>query len=165
MQVPGVRDYSWESLARLSEQKKAAQLPDISDLVTHEAFQQTIAFGRPWKLPGRDEKVYVREFSTNARAGSIVEGFRRIKVFDSAWLDSVTRRAAPGSVESMLMSQGGPVAVAFRGQMSRLLRDLPLTVLVLFVFSAWFVRDRRSAPLMKHALLRLNGPARRNQVP
>ncbi len=160
----GVHDYSWESLARLSAQKNAARLPDMSDLVTHEAFQQTIAFGRSWKLPGRDERVYVREFSMNGRAAPIVEGFRRVKVFDSSWLESVTRRFAPGSIEGMLISQGGPVAVALRGQAGALLRDVPLAVLVLFVFSAWFVRDRRTAPLMKNVLVRLNGPARRNQV-
>jgi hypothetical protein len=162
--VSGVHDYSWESLARLSGQKKAARLPDMSDLVTHEAFQQTIAFGRSWKLPGRDERVYMREFSMNGRAGPIVEGFRMVKVFDSSWLESVTRRFAPGSIEGMLISQGGPVAVAFRRQVGALLRDVPLAVLVLFVFSAWFVRDRRTAPLMKNVLVRLNGTARRNQV-
>ena len=165
MPLPGVREFSWDSLARLSMQKRTLRLPDLSDLVTHEAFQQTIAFGRPWKLPDRDERVYVREFSMNAAAGSIVEGFRRVKVFDSAWLDSVTRRFVPGSIEGMLISQGGPVTVAFRGQVSALLRELPLAVLVLFVFSAWFARDRRAAPLMKNMLVRLNGAARRNQVP
>ena len=162
--LSSARGYSWDSLARLSRQKDPSRLPDFSDLVTHEAFQQTIAFGRPWKLPTRDERVYVREFSTNPNDGSFVEGLRRVKVFDAAWLDSVTRRAAPGSVECMLSEQG-PVAVSFRGQAGALLGDFPLAVLVLFVFSAWFVRERRAAPLMKGALVRLNGPARRNQVP
>ncbi len=94
--LPGVRGFSWDALSRLSRQSRAARLPDMSDLVTHEAFQETIAFGRPWRLPVRDERVYIREFSVNVPAGLIVEGFRRVKVFDSAWLDSVTRRFAPG---------------------------------------------------------------------
>ena len=156
--------YSWDSLARLSHLKNPARLPDLSDLVTHEAFQQTIAFGRPWKLPSRDERVYLREFSTNQRDGTIVEGLRRVKVFDGAWLDSVTRNAAPGSIERMLTEQG-PVAVTLGGRAGVAPGDFVLAVFVLFVFSAWFVRDRRAAPLMKGALVRLNGPARRNQVP
>jgi hypothetical protein len=163
--VFGARDFSWQSLARLAREKRVPRLPDISDFVTHEAFQQSIAFGRPWRLPEQDERVYLREFSTNARAGSIiVEGFRRVKVFDSTWLDSVTRRFAPGSIEGMLISQGGSAAVAYRGQVEALLRELPIAVLVLFFFSSWFALDRRAAPLMKNVLVRLNGPARRNQV-
>ena len=156
--------YSWDSLARLSRLKNPARLPDLSDFVTHEAFQQTIAFGRPWKLPARDERVYLREFSTNPRDGTIVERLRRVKVFDAAWLDSVTRHAAPGSIERMLIEQG-PVTVTLGRREGIVPGDFVLAVFVLFVFSAWFVRDRRAAPLMKGVLVRLNGPARRNQVP
>jgi hypothetical protein len=57
------------------------------------------------------------------------------------------------------------MAVAFHGQVRILLRELPVAVLALFVFSAWFAWDRRAAPLMKSVLLRFNGAARRNQVP
>jgi len=163
--VLGARDFSWESLARLARENRVQRLPDMSDLVTHEAFQETLTFGRPWGPPRRDERVYVREFSTNSRAGTILMEMRRVKVFDSAWLGAILRRASPGSVEGLLAAQGRAMAVAFRGQVRTLLRDLPVVVLMMFVFSAWFAWDRGAAPLMKSLLLRFNGAARRNQVP
>jgi len=163
--VFGARDFSWESLTRLGRDSRAQRLPDFSDLVTHEAFQETLAFGRPWGLPRRDERVYVREFSMNPRAGSIVPEMRTVKVFDSAWLNAVLSRSLPGSIERLLVTQRRAMAVACHGQVRILLRELPVAVLALFVFSTWFAWDRRAAPLMKSILLRFNGAARRNQVP
>ena len=163
--VPGVRDFSWGSLARLGREKRAQQLPDISDLVAHEAFQETLSFGRPWGLPRRDERVYVREFSMNPRADTIVPGMRKVKVFDSTWLDSVLRRTPPGSIERLLVTQRSAVAVALRGQVRSLLRELPVALFVILLFSTWFARDLRATHLMKSVYLRLNGVARRNQVP
>ncbi|MGO9307955.1 MAG: hypothetical protein ACLQDL_02895 [Spirochaetia bacterium] len=163
--VFAARDFSWGSLARLGRETRAQQLPDISDLVTHEAFQETLSFGRPWGPPRRDERVYVREFSIDPRAGTIVPGMRRVKVFDAAWLDSVLHRTPPGSIERLLVSQRRPVAVALRGQVRSLLRELPVAMFVILLFSTWFARDLRMAPLMKSVYLRLNGAARRSQVP
>ena len=168
--VLGVRDFSWESLERLGRSNRAPRLPDMSDLVAHEAFQETIAFGRPWGLPRPDERVYVREFLIGPTVG-ITAVQRRVKVFDSAWLAACLRRAAPGSVERLLVSQGRAVAVALRGSARPLARELAVALLVVAVFFAWLARAsearRRSrirAPLMKSVLLRLNGAARRNQI-
>jgi hypothetical protein len=163
--VFGTRDFSWESLTRLDRQKRAQRLPDVSGLVAHEAFQETLAFGRPWGLPRRDERVYVREFAVNPVAGTIVPETRMVKVFDSTWLSAVLRRAAPGSIEGLLVTQRKAVAVAYRGQVRNLLRELPIALLVVLVFSASPGWVRRAAPLMKSVLLRSNGAARRNQVP
>ena len=163
--VPGVRDFSWESLARLSREDSARRLPDVSDLAAHEAFQETIAFGRPWGLPRRDERVYVRDFTTNPRTGAIVAGMKRVKVFDAEWLAAVFRGPPPGSIESLLVDQRRPMAVAIRGQSRGLLRELPVALLALFIFSAWFAGEQRAPPLMRSVLLRFNGAARRNQVP
>jgi hypothetical protein len=163
--VFGARDFSWESLARLASVHRAPRLPDMSDFVAHEAFQETLSFGRQWGLPRPDEKVYVREFATNARSGTIVAGLRQVKVFDSEWLGSVLRLPTPGSIQGLLLAQGRAMAVASRGQARNLVRELPVALLVMFIFSAWFAWDWRAAPLMKSVLLRFNGAARRNQVP
>jgi hypothetical protein len=163
--VPGARDFSWESLQRLSRNARAQRLPDLSDLVTHEAFQETLALGRPWGLPRADEMVYLREFSPNARAGTIVAVMRRVKVFDATWLAASLGHPPEGSIEGLLVSQRRPVAVAVRGQARGLLREIPVAVLALFLVSAWFARDLRTAPLMRSVLLRFNDAARRNQAP
>jgi len=170
--VPGARDFSWQSLERLARFDGASRLPDMSDLLTHEAFQETIAFGRPWGLPRPEERVYVREFLASPATATIVAVQRRVKAFDSAWLAACLRRCAPGSVEALLLAQGRAAAVGLRGTARPLARELPPAVLVIAVFFAGLARApeaprvrRVRVPLMKGLLLRLNGAARRGQIP
>ncbi|HUJ73591.1 MAG TPA: hypothetical protein VL359_01985 [bacterium] len=166
-----VRDFSWKALDTLARSGHTPRLPDLADLVTHEAFQETIAFGRPWGLPRRDEHVAVRGFLAGP-GGTIVAVERRVKVFDDAWLASCLRGAPPGSIEALLAAQGRAVVVGLRGSARALARELPLAVLVIALFFAWLARAPQTArsvpglaPLMKGVLLRFNGAARRSQTP
>jgi hypothetical protein len=163
--VLGSGDFSWQSLGRMSRESSEPRLPGFAALVTHAAFQETIAFGRPWKTPLRDERVRVREYVSGDAAGAIVSRQRTVKVLDSAWLQSIGRRAGPGSLESLLYAQGRPVAVSMRGAGFGLLRELPIVLLVLSALLAWLGRDLGLGPLIRGNLLRLNGEARRDQVP
>ncbi len=163
--VPGARDFSWRSLARMGRDNRDAGLPNIADAVTHEAFQQTLSFGRPWGLPRSDERVYVREFIANPATGVLSARPRTVKVFDSTWLKGTLRRPEPGSLESLLLAQGRPVAVGLRGEARGALRDLPTVLLVAALFAAWLARDPATRPLMRGVLVRFNGVARRNQAP
>ena len=163
--VIGAYDFSWQSLGRLSAMNRAQRMPDFSDLVSHAAFQETMAFGRPWRTPVRDERVAVREFLANPETGAIVARERTVKVFDSTWLSSVRRRAVPGSLEAMLFAQGRPVMVAIRGVGYVLVRELPIAFLVLCGLLALLWRDLGLGPLIRGNLPRLNSAARRDQVP
>lgn len=163
--VLGARDFSWQSLSRLSQEKRSRRLPDYSDLVTHLAFQEALPFGREWRMPVSDERVYVREFAANPVTGAIVARQRTVKVFDSTWLRSVRGRTAPGSLEALLLAQGRPVAVAMQGPGRTLLRELPALLPILCALLAWLARDRGAGPLIRGILLRLNGVARRSQTP
>jgi hypothetical protein len=163
--VAGARDFSWGALERVSRIGGVQRLPDYADYVTHEAFQEAMAFGRPWLMPVRDERVYVREFVTNPATGSFLERQRRVKVFDSGWLASVRRRAGPGSLGALLLAQRHPVLVALRGPESSLLRELPIALFVMLAFLGMMGRERGVGLLIRGILLRFNGVARRNQVP
>jgi hypothetical protein len=149
----------------LGQQRRAEQLPDISDLVAHQAFQETISFGRPWGLPTRDERVYLREFSMNPWIGTIVPGMRKVKEFDATWLSSVLYRAPPTSIARLLVTQRGAKSVASRGQVRRLLRELPVALFVILLFASRSTLDLRTIPLMKDVFPRFNEDARRKQVP
>jgi hypothetical protein len=149
----------------MSRDDGEGRLPGFAALVTHAAFQETIAFGRPWRAPKRDERVAVREYLSNDATGVFVERLRTVKVFDTAWLQGVRRRAQPGSLESLLYAQGRPVTVSVKGAGFGLLRELPIVLLVLCALLAWLGRDLGLGPLIRGNLLRFNGAARRDQVP
>jgi len=165
MGVIGVRDFSWQSLQRLSRAGRTLRMPDLSDLVTHAAFQETMAFGRPWRLPSPDERVYVREFSSSPSTGIIDSRLRCVKVFDETWRKAVRRRTEAGSLEALLFSQGRPVAVAVRGSGRSLFREFPVTLGVLIALLALLARDLGVGPLIRSNILRSTMVARRNQIP
>lgn len=163
--VPGARDFSWQSLQKLSRTTRPLRLPDVSDLTTHAAFQETIAFGRPWGLPAPEERVYVREFSTNPSTGVVAARLRTVKVFDETWRKGLGRRAVAGSLEALLFAQGRPVGVALRGPGRTVFHELPVTLGVLLALLALLARDLGLGPLIRGNLLRSNIMARRNQIP
>jgi hypothetical protein len=164
--IRGARDFSWGGLARLGRASRAQRLPDTSDFVAHAAFQETMAFGRPWKLPFRDERVYLREFAANPATGAIVATLRMVKVFDSAWLANIRGRAVAGSLEALLFAQGRPVAVVLRKPGRALLKDLPMTVLAALLLLATAARDMGlvKRPLIRFDVVRFNSAARRRKV-
>jgi hypothetical protein len=163
--VPGVRGFSWDALAALARAHGSPRIPDVVDLVTHDAYQETIAFGRPWVLPRADERVTVREYATDRATGSVAERRRTVKVFDAVWLESVRARALPGSVESLLFAQPRPVAVALSDPAGLLLPGLPALLGALLVLMAGAAEGRGRRPLIRSLYLRFTMAARRNQVP
>jgi hypothetical protein len=163
--VLGAGSFSWHSLARLGRETGERQLPGFAELVTHDAFQETMPFGRAWKAPSRDERVTVRDFAYDPSTGALSARKRTVKVFDSTWLSSVRSRVTAGSLEALLYAQSRPVVVSVRGAGYGLLKELPIVLLVLCALLAWLGKDLGLGPLIRGNLLRLNGAARRDQVP
>ena len=107
----------------------------------------------------------MRDFTYDPSTGALSARKRTVKVFDSTWLSSVRRRVMPDSLEALLYAQGSPVVVSVRGAGYGLLKELPIVLLVLCALLAWLGRDLGLGPLIRGNLLRLNGAARRDQVP
>jgi hypothetical protein len=163
--VRGATDFSWHSIQKLSRTSRTMHLPDLADFATHAAFQETMGFGRAWRLPSEDERVYVREYSQNPATGTIDARLRRVKVFDETWRKGLRKRADAGSLEALLFAQGRPVAAAIRGPGRALFRELPVTLGVLLALLALLARDLGLGPLIRGNLLRSTMVARRNQTP
>jgi hypothetical protein len=163
--VLGARDFTWRSLQKLAGANRPMRLPDLSDMATHVAFQETMAFGRPWRLPAADERVTIREFSITASSGVVTARLRSVKVFDESWRAGLKTRAAEGSLEALLYAQGRAVGVGLRGPGRALFRELPVTLAVLIALLALLARDLGLGPLHRANLLRSNVMARRNQIP
>ena len=162
--VRHVRDFSWEAVETMKRSGHSAALSDFLGLVTHAAFQETMAFGRPWRPPEKDERVYVREFILNPITGATVARRKVVKVFDATWLESVRRRSTPGSLGALFYAQGRPTVSEMRGPERASLRELPAALAVLLVFLGWLRKDLVQGPLIRSNLLRLNSSARRNQI-
>jgi hypothetical protein len=163
--VAGTAGFSWQALGRAAGARHGSSLPGYASLVTHAAFQQTIAFGRPWRTPRRDERVTVREYASDPSTGSLAARLRTVKVFDTAWLQGLRRRAVPGSLEALLYAQDRPVDARVRTGGGRFPKDLPAVILALVVLGAWVGRGRGLGPLIRAAMMGLNGAARRNEAP
>ena len=161
----GVWDFSWSSLQRLQARSPGNRLPDISDYVAHQAYQQGLGFGRKWAFPLPDERIYEREYLLDQSTGVVQARLRTVKVFDASWLAAAVSRPAPGSVEALLLAQGRPVAAAVQGPAGPLSRSLPFTIIVFCVLFAVLGRDLGLGPLIRDNLWRLNSEARRDQVP
>jgi hypothetical protein len=162
--VRPAHDFSWDTVNRMKRTGHAAALPDFLGLVTHAAFQETIAFGRPWRPPAKDERVYVREFILDPMTGATVARQKVVKVFDATWLESIRRRSIPGSLGALFYAQGRPTTAELRGPERAPLRELPAALVVLVTFLAWLRKDLIQGPLIRGNLLRLNSSARRNQA-
>jgi len=161
----GIREFSWDAVAGLQRRSAPDRLPDFSDLVGHEAYQQTIGFGRKWHYPVRDERVYRDEYLVDPAAGTVSARLRTLKTFDSTWLASVMSRQQPGTLEALLLSQERPVRAAVRSPARSLARELPFTALAFCALLALLCRDLRLGLLIRGNLWRLIGEARRDQVP
>jgi len=162
--VARAHSFSWGAVDRMNRAGRAPVLPDYLGLVTHVAFQETIAFGRPWRPPQMDERVYIREFALNPLTGATVARQKIVKVFDATWLESVRRREMSGSLGALFYAQGRPTITVLRGPERAALRELPAALVVLALFLAWLRRDLIRGPLIRGNLLRLNSSARRNQA-
>jgi hypothetical protein len=142
--LPGIRDFSWSALREMDARRlpnDGERLPDIVDFVTHSAYQQTLTFGRAYALPTLDERVTVTEYAVNPSTDAIVSRPRTVKSFDSAWLDSTTRKPAVSSVERMLLEQGRPVRVEGAPARRALVREIVAAGLGVCALLWWFARE------------------------
>ncbi len=162
--VRGARTFSWDAVARLRQRSRVDRLPDFSDFVAHEAYQQTLGYGRKWRPPVRDERVYRYEYQVDPVSGRVQARLRAVKVFDSTWLASVGADPAPSSLEALLLSQRRPVAAAVRGPARTIAGDLPFAAMAFCALLAMLGKDLRLGLLIRDNLWRLNREARRDQI-
>jgi len=100
------------SLKNLSSNKNQNELPNLSDYITHMAFQQSFAYGnREYVFPEKNEEITVPVYEK--KEGKIIQKKKIIMVFDEKWMQGVLEKISPGSIESILHLQGKPVTVYY----------------------------------------------------
>jgi hypothetical protein len=117
----GARGLSWDALAALPLSSDPAGLPHLADFLAHRAFQQSLAFQRPYRFPAPGERVYISGYAV---AGNGYVQTRRVaRRFPESWLRQTLAAAAQGSIERLLADQGRAAAVQRVGE-PQLLREL-----------------------------------------
>ena len=88
------------TLAAMARAPAGDGLPALADYVTHVAYQQTLAVGRPYRLPAPGERVTVDHFRRTAD-GRVAREQREVVRFTEDWLAAVLADATDGSVASL----------------------------------------------------------------
>jgi hypothetical protein len=114
LEPSAARGLEWRNLSALPLSSDPLAPPHLADYLAHVAYQQSLAFQRPYRLPEPGERVYV---SAYAEAGEGYLQDRRVaRRFAESWLPRTLAEARPGSVERMLVDQGRAAAVRLVGE-------------------------------------------------
>jgi hypothetical protein len=114
LEPSGARGLSWATLAALPLSRDPLAPPHLGDYLAHMAYQQSLAFQRPYRFPAPGERVYI---STYAQQGAgYVQSRRVVRRFAESWLPRTLAAAPPGSVERMLVDQGRAAVVRLAGE-------------------------------------------------
>ncbi|MDE0027143.1 MAG: hypothetical protein OXP69_22250, partial [Spirochaetaceae bacterium] len=128
------------TLAELARFHPGAEprLPVLADYVTHLAYQQTLAVGRPYRLPAPGERVTVDDYRRTADGRMAVQQ-REVARFTEAWLAGALADAAPGSVAALLAAQDGLVAARRAPSAPPAPRARALWAVVTLLLCAWII--------------------------
>jgi hypothetical protein len=121
LEASGPRGLSWDTLAALPLTSDPQGLPHLADFLAHRAFQECLAFQRPYRFPAPGERVYISGYA--AAGAGYVQSQRVARRFAESWLSQTLAAAPPGSVERMLADQGRAAAVRRVGE-PQLMREL-----------------------------------------
>jgi len=114
MRSIGFNGLSWRSLDALSDYAGPGGIPNLADYLTHQAYQESLIFGRPYEFPAPGERILISEYRIDPREARVQKTFRVVKQFKESWLYAILEAARPGSVARLLADQGfaGTVEIA-----------------------------------------------------
>ena len=88
-------------------------VPDISDYVTHMAFQEGFIYGAEYKLPKADEELVSDFYKENKETGEIEKYYKVVFRFDELWLSNLISEINKGNFEKLFIDQGKPVSISY----------------------------------------------------
>ncbi len=157
---PGIR---WDWLHAEGQGVGDGSLPSFAGAVAHAAFLEGFQYGREFGMPREGERVVLREFDAVPGTAALRERSVTVAEFDSAWLLEVAARAQPGSLERMLLDQGGLVGVSAAGSSQVFLREGLFSLVLIIVIAAGASGDRVHGPLISGDFWRFNFKPRKTK--
>lgn len=124
-----------------------APLPILTDYVTHLAYQETLPFARPYRLPVPGERVLVADYRRGTD-GRVVREERAVARFDEQWLREAVADVPPVSIAAVLLAQRRLVAARYEPS-QRSTDELALWISLTLTLAVWMLapegRRARSA--------------------
>jgi hypothetical protein len=150
---------NWKTLEHLQLTPAASDLPDLSDFITHSAFQQGILFGREYIFPYPGERLYISQYfleENGAENGSrsIGKRLKMVKRYKTSWLFETLSGLPANSVGAMLAAQERAVQVERSNEAVRLLKQTPwwkILLFFLFVCSFYIIWQFYLTPSLLYA--------------
>ncbi len=129
---------NWKILKHLQMTPAVSDLPDLSDFLTHSAFQQGLFFGREYVFPYPGERLYTSRYileENEAENGGtrIGKRLRLVRQYKSSWLFETLSSLSDNSVGAMLAAQERAVQVIRSSEAVRLLKQTPWWKIPLFI--------------------------------
>jgi hypothetical protein len=112
----GAPAISWESIALLGENRSPDLLPDLSDYLSHMAFQEGFSFGREYRFPVRDEEIKISRYNWNGKR--IERSDVTAKRFTEDWYEGIMSLAEAHGIPRLLIAQGQPCFASQEGRCS-----------------------------------------------
>jgi len=146
---------SWKSLEHLQLTPATSDLPDLSDFITHSAFQQGILFGREYIFPYPGERLYISQYfleENGAENGSrpIGKRLKMVRQYKTSWLFETLAGLPANSIGAMLAGQERAVQVIRSSEAVRLLKQTPwwkIPLFFLFFYSFYIIWQFYLTPL------------------
>ena len=117
-------------------------LPALTDFVTHLAYQETLPFARPYRLPAPDERVVLADYR-RAIDGRVVREERVVARFDEGWLREAVAAVPPVSIAAVLLAQDGLVAARYEPP-QRSTGELVLWISLALSLAVWMLVPGRA---------------------
>ena len=102
----GYDGLSWRSLDALAGYTSPGGMPNLAEYLTHQAYQESLIFGRAYAFPTPGERVLISEYWVDPEKARVHKTFRVVKQFKESWLYETLEAAPPGSVARLLTDQG-----------------------------------------------------------
>ncbi len=105
----GAETFSLEDIGTLAAGKHVGQLPDLSDYITHRAYQDGLLYSRNWAYPSAESEIAIMTYAL--KNGVVTAMETAPVVFGVQWFEKVIADASDEGIVAMLLAQGRPVAV------------------------------------------------------
>jgi hypothetical protein len=137
---PGDEELSWSNLRALAVSSAQDALPNLASYLSHCAFQEALAFGRPYGFPAMDERIRVSIYRHSAAGPAILRGERVVRQFKEAWLWETLASSPAQSVGRLLADQAVAAPVqAVRDTAALRLKGVGVEALLVVLFLGAFL--------------------------